>query len=81
MEEAAPQPKSPCKLELRQNSSPRVLRFQVCHCDVGCGADDLCVLADDGLKGFVPVNHGTKHQRLEDHRGENKHGHGKSNLV
>lgn len=55
-------------------TSPRVLRFWVCHCDRGSGTDDLRVLADDGLKGFIPVNHGTKNQRLEDHRGENKHG-------
>lgn len=61
------------QLEL-QNSSPRVLCFRVCHCDMGSGTDDLRVLADDGLKGFIPVNHGTKNQRLDDHRGENKHG-------
>lgn len=57
------------------NSSPRVLRFRVCHCDMRGGTDDLRVLAEDGLEGFIPVNHGTKHQRLEDQTEENKRGH------
>lgn len=36
----------------------------VCYWRSCCGIHDLHVLSVNGIEGLVPMNHGTKHQRL-----------------
>lgn len=69
----------PVQLNLRRLSAPDFISsVEVCCWDTGClelragrwfgGGHDLHVLGEDGLKGLVSVDHGTKHQWLEGNR-------------
>lgn len=48
----------------RVYTSDCVLCFWVCDCRSCCWIQDFHVLGVDGIKGLVPMYHGTKHKRL-----------------
>lgn len=47
-------------------------RLELRTCRRFGGSHDFHVLCEDGLKGFVSVNHGTKHQWLGDKKRKRK---------